>query len=151
MKAFFVFLGLSALFLSQAAFAQCDNSALQSMANQELKPYQFETMAFVPFKKGEEHPDLMQTTFTVFKGEKYKVLIKAMDFYQDPQFSLYYGEGDAREIIFMNNEDPRIKEYEFTADKAGIVSIEFTFPAGLTEADFNANRCIAFMVGYMTE
>lgn len=142
---FSVLFTLAGVQLSQA---QCTNKSLNKEADQLLKPFNFETMAFVQFQESEKHPDLMQSTFTVFKGEKYRVIIIPKGFYQNPIFSVYYGEGESRDIIFSNENEKTTFSYDFVAKKAGVCTIEFSFTAPFVDKDFAEDRCLAFIIGY---
>lgn len=129
------------LFLVTAAYGQCDRSHLRKRGRERLSPYLYDMVAFTEVSL--QQPQPVEGSFTVYKKQKYRFVSLAQGVGKSIAFKVY---DDERNLLFSNEDKPKVKHFDFKADETAEYTVQFELPPPSNQRKGVA--CVAFMLGY---
>jgi hypothetical protein len=124
-----------------AATAQCDEKSVRKSCKVSLGHYIFETADYKPYSSFASK-DMVETEFSAYEGESYRVVNLSVGFAEDIEFTII--APDKKTELFTNAKGKTVKTFDFSATQTGDYIIRFKFPSSAkTQA-----ACVAYAVGY---
>lgn len=123
-----------------AATAQCDEKSVRKSCKSSLGSYIFETADYKPYSSFSTK-DMVETEFSAYEGENYRVVNLCVGFAEDVEFTVLAPD---KTELFTNTKGKHVKHFDFSATQTGDYTIRFKFPSSAkTQAS-----CVAYAVGY---
>lgn len=139
---------VTATSFTRVVFAQCKERQIAKSCKPLLKPYLFDDYAISDLEfKLKPHKELVE--FTVFGGQKYKLLFCTSGFTENVVINIYDKKNTASKPVnpvFSSGEKPSDKSsYEFTPKKTTTYYIEYDVPAAKGMVN---QGCMVMFIGY---